>query len=144
MAPSEMSELKRQLQELLEKGYIRFIHEFLDKFVVIFIDDILIYLRNEVEHDEHFGIILETLRKNQLYAKFSNCEFRLKKVAFLGHYVSKERVFVDSTKIQAISEWPTPKNVSNIRSFLGLAGYYRRYVRDLSKIARPMTNLMKK
>ena len=119
-------------------------HDFLDKFVVVFIDDILIYSKSE-EHDENLSIILETLRKNQLYAKFSKCEFCLEKVAlFLGHYVSKEGVFVDPAMIQAVSEWPSPKNVSDIRSFLDLASYYRRFMRDFLKIARPMTNLMKK
>ena len=89
-------------------------HDFQDKFVVVFIDDILIYSKNEEEHDEHLRITLETLRKNQSYAKFSNCGFRLERVAFLGTYVSKECVFIDPAKIHAVSEWPTPKNVLDI------------------------------
>ncbi|XP_021773659.1 uncharacterized protein LOC110737634 [Chenopodium quinoa] len=119
-------------------------HEYLDKFVVVFIDDILVYSRNEEEHAQHLRTILETLRSNKLYAKFSKCEFWLEKVAFLGHYISKEGVSVDPAKIKAVSEWPTPKNVTDVRSFLGLAGYYRRFVKDFSRIAGPMTALMKK
>ena len=122
----------------------RIFHQFLDKFAVVFIDDILIYSKGEKEHDEHLRIILQTLRENQLYTKFSKCEFWLYKVAFLGHFVSKDGVEVDPAKIEAVKEWPTPKNVSDIRSFLGLAGYYRRFVKDFSKIAKPMTSLMRK
>lgn len=122
----------------------RVFHEYLEKFVVVFIDDILVYSKNEEEHAEHLRTTLETLRKNKLYAKFSKCDFWLEKVAFLGYYISKEGVSVDPAKIKAVSEWPTPKNVTDVRSFLGLAGYYRRFVKDFSRIARPMTTLMKK
>ena len=116
----------------------------LDKFVVDFIDDILVYSKDEGEHEQHVRQVLQILRENQLYAKFSKCEFWLEKVSFLGHFVSKEGVTVDPAKIEGVRDWPTLKNVTEIRSFLGLAGYYRRFVKDFSKIARPMTNLMKK
>jgi len=117
---------------------------YLDKFVVVFIDDILVYSKNEVEHEEHLRIVLKTLEENQLYAKLSKCEFWLEKVAFLGHVISKEGVSVDPSKIEAVTKWKSPKNVSEIRSFLGLAGYYRRFVKDFSKIAKPLTSLMRK
>ncbi|XP_057250790.1 uncharacterized mitochondrial protein AtMg00860-like [Beta vulgaris subsp. vulgaris] len=87
---------------------------------------------------------LSTLRENQLYAKFSKCEFWMEEVAFLGHIVSKKGISVDPSKITAVSEWPKPRNVTDIRSFLGLAGYYRRFVKDFSRVAKPMTSLMKK
>ena len=122
----------------------RVFHSYLDKFVVVFIDDILVYSKSKEDHVEHLRLVLSTLREHKLYAKFSKCEFWLEEVAFLGHIVSKDGVSVDPAKIKAVSEWPTPKNVTEIRSFLGLAGYYRRFVRDFSKIARPMTTLMKK
>ncbi|XP_021737192.1 uncharacterized protein LOC110703715 [Chenopodium quinoa] len=122
----------------------RVFHPFVDKFMVVFIDDILVYLKRKEEHIEHLKEVLETLRENKLYAKFSKCEFWLEKVAFLGHFVSKEGVEVDPAKIEAMKGWPTPKPVSDVRSFLGLAGYYRRFVKDFSKIAKPMTSLMKK
>ena len=99
--------------------------EELDKFVVVFIDDILIYSKTAEEHAEHLRIVLEKLRQNQLYAKFSKCEFWLEKVAFLGHVLTTEGVAVDPTKIEAVIEWQQPKNVTDIRSFLGLARYYR-------------------
>ncbi|XP_021729209.1 uncharacterized protein LOC110695941 [Chenopodium quinoa] len=85
-----------------------------------------------------------SLREHQLYAKLSKCEFLLEKAAFLGHVISKDEVAVDPRKIRAMSDWPTPKNVSDVRSFLGLAGYYRRFVKDFSSIANPMTSLRKK
>lgn len=122
----------------------RIFRPFLDKFVVFFIDDILVYSKDKEAHEKHLREVLLKLRENQLYAKLSKCEFWLQEVAFLGHVISKEGVSVDPAKIQAVSEWPTPKSVSDIRSFLGLAGYYRRFVKDFSKISRPMTNLMKK
>ena len=117
--------------------------EELDKFVVVFIDDILIYSETAEEHAEHLRIILEKLRQNQLYAKFSKCEFWLEKVAFLGHVLTADGVVVDPAKIEAVLEWQQPKNVTDIRSFLGLAGYYRRFIENFSKIAKPMTELLK-
>ncbi|PUZ76258.1 hypothetical protein GQ55_1G274800 [Panicum hallii var. hallii] len=95
------------------------------------------------EHAEHLRIVLERLRQNQLYAKFSKCEFWLEKVAFLGHVLTAEGVAVDPEKIEAVSEWQQPKSVTDIRSFLGLAGYYRRFIENFSKIAKPMTELLK-
>ena len=118
--------------------------KFLDKFVVVFIDDILVYSKNEEEHEQHLRLVLETLREHQLYAKFSKCEFWLKEVKFLGHVLSAGGVAVDPKKIASILEWKTPANVRNIREFLGLAGYYRKFVKDFSKIAKPMTELLKK
>ncbi|XP_074270856.1 uncharacterized protein LOC141594763 [Silene latifolia] len=117
---------------------------FLDKFVVVFIDDILVYSKTKEEHEEHLRVVLQTLRENQLYAKLSKCEFWLEEVAFLGHVISKKGVSVDPSKIEAVTKWESPKNVAEIRSFLGLAGYYRRFVKDFSTIARPMTSLMRK
>ncbi|KAL0539781.1 hypothetical protein IC582_023999 [Cucumis melo] len=122
----------------------RVFKNFLDSFVIVFIDDILIYSKTEAEHEEHLHQVLETLRANKLYAKFSKCEFYLKKVTFLGHVVSSEGVFVDPAKIETVTSWPRPSTVSEIRSFLGLAGYYRRFVEDFSRIASPLTQLTRK
>ena len=118
--------------------------EFLDKFVVVFIDDILVYSKNEEEHKEHLRLVLEKLREHQLYAKFSKCEFWLKEVGFLGHVISGEGIAVDPTKVQSVTEWLAPTSVGEIRSFLGLAEYYRRFIENFSKIAKPMTALLKK
>jgi hypothetical protein len=111
----------------------------LDKFMVIFIDDILIYSKNEEEHAEHLRIVLSRLREHKLYTKFSKCEFWLKKVPFLGHVLFGERILVDPTKVQEVLDWKMPTIVHEIWSFLGLAGYYRRFILDFSKIAKPMT-----
>jgi len=116
---------------------------YLDQFVVVFIDDILIYSRTPEDHAHHLRT-LEVLRKNELYAKWSKCEFWLRKVAFLGQVVSNEGVSVDPQKIEAVSNWPRRKNPTEVRSFLDLAGYYRRFVQNFSKIATPFTNLTKK
>ncbi|XP_076912613.1 uncharacterized protein LOC143570977 [Bidens hawaiensis] len=195
MAPLELKELKEQLQELLELGFIRpgvspwgaplkikdsdvsksafrtryghyeflvmpfgltnapavfldlmnrVFREFLDKFVIVFIDDILIYSKSKAEHEDHLRIVLEILRKKKLYAKFSKCEFWLSKVAFLGHIVSAEGISMDPAKIEAVTNWPRPTLVSEVRSFLGLAGYYRRFVEGFSAIALPLTQLLRK
>ncbi|KAA0033327.1 pol protein [Cucumis melo var. makuwa] len=122
----------------------RVFKDFLDSFVIVFIDDILIYSKTEAEHEEHLHQDLEILRSNKLYAKFSKCEFWLKKVSFLGHVVSSEGVSVDPAKIEAVTNWPRPSTVSEIRSFLGLAGYYRRFVEDFSRITSPLTQLTRK
>jgi hypothetical protein len=111
----------------------------LDKFVVIFIDDILIYSENEEEHAEHLRIVLSRLREHKLYAKFSKCEFWLKKVPFLGLVLSGEGISVDPTKVQEVLDWKAPTTVHEVQSFLGLAGYYHRFILDFSKIAKPMT-----
>jgi hypothetical protein len=117
--------------------------EYLDKFVVLFIDDILIYSKMEAEHEEHLRLVLEKLKANQLYAKFSKCEFWLMQVAFLGHVIPSRGVSVDLGKMRDVLNWTPPMNVSEIRSFLGLAGYYCRFIQDFSKIAKPMTRLLK-
>ncbi|KAL5570641.1 hypothetical protein UlMin_027216 [Ulmus minor] len=122
----------------------RVFKEFLDKFVIVFIDDILIYSKTKEEHEEHLRITLRTLEEHKLYAKFSKCEFWLDKVHFLRHVVSKDGVSVDPAKIEAVSKWPAPTNVTEIRSFLGLAGYYRRFVEGFSSLAAPLTALTKK
>ena len=118
-------------------------HEYLDKFVVIYIDDILVYSKTEDEHAEHLRLILTKLREHRLYAKFSKCEFWLKELIFLGHVVSAQGVAVVPDKIQSILDWETPKSVKDVRSFLGLAGYYRRFIEGFSKLAKPMTDLLK-
>ncbi|KAL0554431.1 hypothetical protein IC582_008352 [Cucumis melo] len=122
----------------------RVFREFLDTFVIVFIDDILIYSKTEAEHEEHLRMVLQTLRDNKLYAKFSKCEFWLKQVSFLGHVVSKAGVSVDPAKIEAVTGWTRPSTISEVRSFLGLAGYYRRFVENFSRIATPLTQLSRK
>jgi hypothetical protein len=99
--------------------------EYLDKFVVVFIDDILIFSKTEEEHEKHLRLVLEKLGSNQLYAKFSKCEFWLTKVAFLGHVISAEGISVDPGKVRDVLNWMPPTNVSENQSFLRLAGYYR-------------------
>ena len=117
---------------------------YLDQFVIVFIDDILIYSRTPEEHERHLTIVLQTLREHKLYAKMSKCEFWMKEVKFLGHVVSEHGVVVDPAKIEAVMKWEPPKNVTEVCSFLGLAGYYRRFVEGFSKLAMPMTRLTKK
>ncbi|CAL1410109.1 unnamed protein product [Linum trigynum] len=122
----------------------RVLHEYLDKFVIVFIDDILIYSKSEKDHEEHLTVVLQKLKEEELYAKFSKCDFWLDEVLFLGHMISGRGVEVDPKKIEAVTNWVPPKNVSEVRSFLGLAGYYRRFVEGFSIIARPMTQLLQK
>ncbi|GKC71733.1 putative reverse transcriptase domain-containing protein, partial [Tanacetum coccineum] len=117
---------------------------YLDKFVIVFIDDILIYSKNKEEHEEHLRLILELLKKEELYAKFSKCEFWISKVQFLGHVIDSKGIHVDPAKIESIKDWASPKSPTEIRQFLGLAGYYRRFIEGFSKIAKPMTKLTQK
>ncbi|GJR20764.1 putative reverse transcriptase domain-containing protein [Tanacetum coccineum] len=117
---------------------------YLDKFVIVFIDDILIYSKNKQEHKEHLKLILELLKKEELYAKFSKCEFWIPKVQFLGHVIDSKGIHVDPAKIESIKDWASPKSPTEIRQFLGLAGYYRRFIEGFSKIAKPMTKLTQK
>jgi hypothetical protein len=116
----------------------------LDQFVVVFIDDILVYSKSMEEHEEHLRIVLQWLREHQMYAKFSKCELWIKEVPFLGHVVSPEEIAVDPGKVKEVLEWKSPTTVSEVRSFLGLAGYYRRFIPNFYKIAKPITELLKK
>jgi hypothetical protein len=125
---------------LMNKVFI----EYLDKFVVVFIDDILLFSKHEEEHKEHLRLMLGELWDHKLYAKFSKCEFLLREVALLGHVLSEGGVSVDSGKVKDLLEWDPPQNVSDIRSFLSLASYYRRFIHDFSKIAKSMTRLLEK
>ncbi|GJS31877.1 putative reverse transcriptase domain-containing protein [Tanacetum coccineum] len=109
---------------------------YLDKFVIVFIDDILIYSKNKEEHEEHLKAILELLKKEELYAKFSKCEFWIPKVQFLGHVIDCQGIHVDPAKIESIKDWASPKTPTEIRQFLGLAGYYRRFIEGFSKIGK--------
>ena len=115
-----------------------------DQFVVVFIDNILMNLKDLENHGTHLRVVLETLRKERLYAKLSKCEFWLNEVSFLGHIVSKEGIQVDPNKIEVVVEWTSPKNVTEVRSFLGLAGYYKIFVKRFSMTAAPMTRLLQK
>jgi hypothetical protein len=101
--------------------------KYLDKFMVVFIDDILIFSKNEEEHDKHLCLVLQKLKENQLYAKLNKCEFWLEEVSFLGHIISEGGISIDPSKVKDVLSWKTLQNVSDIRSFFGLAGYYRRF-----------------
>jgi hypothetical protein len=118
--------------------------EELDKFVIVFIEDILFFSKGKKEHDELLRIVLQRLRDHQLYAKFSKCEFWLSEVPFLGHMISSEGISVDSGKVQAVLDWKLPRAVHQVCSCLSLAGYYRRYILNFSRIAKPITDLLKK
>nr|GEX40280.1 putative reverse transcriptase domain-containing protein [Tanacetum cinerariifolium] len=203
LAPSEMPELSNQLQELINRGFIRpsssvylkinlrsgyhqlrvrdedipktdfrtrYKHfefqvmpfgltsvpvvfmdlmnrvckPYLDKFIIVFIDDILIYFRSEEERANHLRIILELLRKEKLYAKFSKCEFWIHIVQFLGHLIDSQRLHVDPAKIKAVKNWKTPTTPTEVFQFLGLASYYRRFIEGFSKIAKPLIKLTQK
>jgi hypothetical protein len=120
--------------------------EYLDSFVVVFIDDISIYSKSESDHEENLKLrlVLQKLRDNQLYAKYSKCEFWIGEVPFLGHIISNGGISVDPAKVKEIMEWSVPTTVTVIRSFLGLTGYYRRFIEGFSKIAKLMTLLLEK
>ena len=122
----------------------RVFQPYLDQFVVVFVDEILIYSQSEKEHEDHLRIVLQLLRDHQLYAKFSKYKFWLTKLRFLGHVVSASGVLVDPEKVEAVMSWVRPKSVFEICSFLGLAGYYRRFIKDFSRLAAPMTRLTRK
>jgi hypothetical protein len=116
-------------------------HPYLDNFVVVFIDDILIFSKTEEDHARHLRIVLETLRQQNFYAKLKKCEFWLSEVGFLGHVINQHGMSVDPSKISTVVDWARPTNVKEVRSFLGFAGYYRRFVKNFSTIAKPMTKL---
>ncbi|GJU19843.1 putative reverse transcriptase domain-containing protein [Tanacetum coccineum] len=117
---------------------------YLDKFVIVFIDDILIYSKTREEHVKHLRLVLGLLKKEKLYAKFSKCEFWLREVQFLGHVINGNGIYVDPSKIEAVKNWKAPRTPTEVHSFLGLAGYYRRFIENFSKIAKSLTILTQK
>ena len=119
-------------------------NNYLEKFVIVFLDNIHIYSKDEEEHEKHLRIALQVLRENQLYAKLSKCSFYQKKIWYLGHIIPEEGVAVDLNKIEAIKEWTTPRNAEEVRSFMGLVGYYRKFIEVFSKIEHLITPLQKK
>jgi hypothetical protein len=121
----------------------RIFRELVDQCVVVFID-ILIYSKSREEHEEHLWTVKSVLRKHQLFVKFKKCEFWLDNVAFLGHIVTKEGIAVDPGKVEAVVNWVRPTNAHEVQSFLGLAGYYRRFVEGFSRLAAPLTRLTRK
>jgi hypothetical protein len=117
---------------------------YLDKFVIVFLDDILVFSKTREEHDQHLRQVLEVLRQNKLYAKLSKCEFYQTTISFLGHKITQDGIHMEPDKVAAVKDWPIPKDISDVRSFLGLAGYYRKFVKGFSKIAAPLTELLHK
>ncbi|XP_040367369.1 uncharacterized protein LOC121050647 [Rosa chinensis] len=162
MAPVELKELKDQIDGLLEQGFIRpstspwganvvfarkkdgSLRPYLDKFVVVFVDDILIYSKSLEDHDKHLQTVLQILRERKLFVKFEKCEFWQKEVKFLGHVVSKDGVSVDPSKVEAVMNWGQPTIVTEVHSFLGLAGYCRRFIERFASIASALTKLTRK
>ena len=122
----------------------RIFRPYLDKFVVVFIDNILIYSKTAEEHGEHLRLVLGILREKQLYPKMDKCDLWLEEVRFLGHVINKDGVAVDPSKVEAVMKWERPINATEIRSFLGLAGCYRRFIKGFSQIAIPLTKLTRK
>lgn len=117
---------------------------FIGKFVVMYFDGILVYSTNLDEHIEHLRCVLDVLRCEKLYANFKKCTFCMDKVVFLGYVVSTKSMEVDEEKVKAIKEWPTPKGITEVRRFHGLASFYRRFVKEFSTIAAPLTEIIKK
>lgn len=117
---------------------------YLDRFVIVFIDDILVYSKSWVEHEEHLRVVLRALRSHQLCAKFSKCEFWLSEIAFLGYVVSRQGIAVDPKKVETIKDWPIPLSVTEVWSFLGLASYYQRFIENIFRIVAPLTRLTQK
>ena len=122
----------------------RIFQPYLNKFVVVFINDILVYLRTEVEHAKHLRLVLQILRERKLYAKLPQCKFWMKKVKFLGHVVCQGGIFVDPSKVEAVVNWERPTTVTEVRCFLSLVGYYKRFIKGFSQIALPLTKLTRK
>jgi hypothetical protein len=118
--------------------------KYLDHFLQVFLDDILIYSKNEREHEEHLRVVLSYLRENKLYGKLSKCSFFQKEIHYLGHIISGEGISIDPEKVKVIMEWPVLKNAHEVRSFMGLVGYYQRFVEGFSKIEKHITNLQQK
>ena len=120
------------------------VREYLDMFVIVFLDDILVYSRSEEEHEHHLRMVLQVLRENQLYAKLSKCSFYQKKIHYLGHIISKDGIVVDPEKIESIRKWSSLKKMKKVKSFMDLVGYYKRFIVGFLKIAHPISSLQRK
>ena len=118
--------------------------KYLDKFVLVFIEEILVYSKSKEDNEEQLHIVLRVLREHQLYAKFSKCDFYKPQIQYLGHIISEKGIVVDPEKIKSIEYCPTPTSVTDIRSFLGLAGYCKNFIKKFSRIDCPMTTMQKK
>ena len=140
MIPFGLTNAPASFMDLMHRVF----QPYLDQFFITFVDDILIYSQSEREHEYHLRIVLQLLRDHQLYSKFSKCEFWLTKVRFLGHIVSASGVSMDPEKAETMMSWERPKSIFEICSFLGLAGYYKRFIEDFSRLAAPMTKLTRK
>jgi hypothetical protein len=121
-----------------------FFRSYLGKFFIVFLDDILNYSRSEEEHEKHFRMVLQVLREHKIYAQLTKCSFYYRKICCLGNIISEEGIVLDPTKIKAIEEWPTPRNFVEMRSFIGITGYYIRFIEGFSNIVHPITSLQKK
>lgn len=117
---------------------------YLRKFILVFFDDILIYSKSLEDHVQHVKVAFEILKQNQLYLKRSKCAFGATQIEYLGHIISPEGVATDPSKVEAMKEWPTPKDVRALRGFLGLTGYYRKFINGYGCISKPLTELLKK
>ena len=140
MMPFELTNVPATFMDLMH----RIFQPYLDQFIMVFVDDILIYSQSEEEHEDHLRVVLQLMRDHQLYAKFSKCEFWFTEVRFLGHVVSASVVSMDPKKVEVVMSWERPKSVFEIRNFLGLARYYRRFIEDFSRLAALMTRLTQK
>jgi hypothetical protein len=115
--------------------------DYLEKFVIVFLDEIMVYSKLEEEHEKHLRMVLQVLREHQLYAKLRKCSFYQEQIHYLGHIISKDGIVVEPENIEAIRGWSAPNNVIEVRSFMGLASYYRRFIAGFSRIAHPITSL---
>lgn len=116
---------------------------FIDKFIVVYFDDILIYSKHKEEHLEQLRQVLQTLREQKLYANLKKCSFLTNEVTFLGYIITAEGIRVDPSKVEAINSWPIPKSIHDVRSFHGLASFYRRFIKNFSSVAAPLTDCIK-
>ncbi|HJS83264.1 MAG TPA: reverse transcriptase domain-containing protein, partial [Nitrososphaera sp.] len=138
--PFGLTNAPATFMHLMQKTF----HPYLDKFVIIYLDDILVYSRSVEDHEQHLRTVLQVLREHRLFGKFSKCSFFQSEIEFLGHVVSSNGVYMEKKKMQDIQEWPSPKSVQEVRSFLGLAGFYRKFIKNFSKISSSLTELLKK
>lgn len=137
MMPFRLTNAPAAFMDLMNQVF----KDYLDKFVIVFIDDILIYSHSKEEHAKHLRIVLQVLKDKQLYTKFKKCELWLDRFVFLGHVISGEGMSIDPSKVEAVNSWTQPTNPSDVRSFMGLVGYYRRFVERFSKVASSLKKL---